>query len=231
LADTFAAYAAAGLNNTQLYKQTHHQAQHMVSLVERLEQSYDHTLITLSSALDVRDRETKGHSQRVADLFLVLVREMDLPEAQWTNLYRGALLHDVGKIGVPDAILHKPGKLDKHEWEVMRQHPEIGYHILQNVDFLGKGLDIVRYHQEKYDGTGYPHQLVGEKIPLAARIFSIVDAYDAMTSDRPYREALSHEKALQKLRENAGTQFDPQGVEAFLKLVERGLVPLLQKGQ
>jgi hypothetical protein len=185
-----------------------------------LDEAYHETLSALARALDVRDSEVRGHSQRVTELALAIAEEMGIsPESQeWQDLKHGALLHDVGKIGVPDAVLRKPDALDSQEWELMRRHPTLGHCLLFDVRFLKGAADIALYHHERYDGTGYPKGLAGDAIPLGARIFAVADAFDAITSDRPYRPALSEEEACEEIRRGSGTQFDPQVVEAFLKL-------------
>src|SRR5262249_45554790 len=185
-------------------------------LFNRLRSSYQTTLETLATALDTRDTETLGHSLRVASYTVAVARRMGVVEPELTDIYRGALLHDVGKIGVPDAILRKPGKLTPEEWVEMRRHPEIGYRILQGINFLEVPREIVLSHQEMYDGSGYPRGLKGKEIPLGARIFSVVDTLDAMTSDRPYRKALPFESARAEIRRYSRTQFDPEVVDVFL---------------
>ena len=170
------------------------------------------------AALDTRDTETQGHSVRVSDYTVVIARRMGVEDPELTEIRRGALLHDVGKIGISDAVLRKPGKLSPEEWIEMRKHPEIGYRILSGIKFLEKSLPIVIAHQERYDGSGYPRGLKGEEIPLGARIFAVVDTLDAMTSDRPYRRALSYETARQEIIRNSGIQFDPSVVEVFLSI-------------
>jgi HD-GYP domain-containing protein (c-di-GMP phosphodiesterase class II) len=148
----------------------------------------------------------------------MVAETMGLAEPDLTWIRRGAILHDVGKIGVPDAILKKPGKLDPEEWDEMRRHPEMGYRMLQHIRFLEPALDIVMSHQERYDGSGYPRGLVGDAIPLGARIFAVVDTFDAMTSDRPYRKALTIDDARNEIGEWSGRQFDPRVADAFLSL-------------
>ena len=180
-----------------------------------LADAYDATLSALSAALDERDTATEGHSRRVAAYAQVLGRAAGLTEAGLESLARGALLHDIGKIAVPDDILRKPGRLAPDEWAVMRRHPEVGAKILKDVSFLTSALPVVRYHHEHWDGSGYPEGRRAEGIDLRARIFAIVDAYDAMTSDRPYRRTLSHEEAVAEVERVSGTQFDPRLVRIF----------------
>jgi len=187
-------------------------------LFNRLKGAYETTLEALATALDARDTETLGHSQRVASYTVDVARRMGVVDPELTEIYRGALLHDVGKIGVPDAILRKPGTLTAEEWVEMRKHPEIGYRMLKGIGFLETARRIVLSHQERYDGTGYPHALRGGAIPLGARIFAVVDTFDAMTSDRPYRKALPYEAARAEIEKFSGSQFDPQVVRAFLQM-------------
>jgi putative nucleotidyltransferase with HDIG domain len=190
---------------------------------EELRTSYDGTLEALVAALDARDQETKGHSLRVSRYMLEIAREMGVVEGtqEWVDMQRGSLLHDVGKIGVSDAILLKPGKLTDDEWELMRKHPEIGYHMLRQVKFLQGPAEIILAHHERWDGQGYPKGLHEDEIPLGARIFSVVDTFDSMTSDRPYRRALSTLTAMNEIMACAGSQFDPVVVEAFLDIYEK----------
>lgn len=183
-----------------------------------IEESYKITLEALVTALDAREHETQAHSQRVREYTLTLARNLGLTDDELIQAGRGALLHDVGKIGVPDSILLKPGQLNEKEWVEMKRHPQIGYEILQSIEFLAPAAEIVLCHQERWDGRGYPNGLAGSDIPLGARIFAVVDALDAMTSDRPYRKALSFEAALKEIRSCSGTQFDPRVTDAFLGL-------------
>ncbi|HKI56908.1 MAG TPA: HD-GYP domain-containing protein [Trueperaceae bacterium] len=183
-----------------------------------LRATYDATIEGWSRALDLRDKETEGHSRRVTQLTLELARELGLGEAQLVQIRRGALLHDIGKMGVPDAILQKPGPLTEEEWAVMRRHPLLGRDLLAPIAFLGPALEIPYAHHERWDGTGYPEGLKGEQVPLAARIFAVADVYDALTSDRPYRPAWSHDRAREHIRASAGTHFDPAVVEVFLRM-------------
>ncbi|MEJ2108326.1 MAG: response regulator [Acidobacteriota bacterium] len=187
--------------------------------LQNVEESYRITLETLVAALDAREHETSAHSQRVREYTMALAQSLGLSNRDLTHLGRGALMHDVGKIGVQDSILLKPGKLTDHEWVEMKKHPQIGYDILQNIEFLAPAAEIVLCHQERYDGSGYPNALSGEKIPLGARIFAVVDTLDAMTSDRPYRKALPFETALNEIHQGSGTQFDPQVVKAFFSIL------------
>ena len=195
---------------------------HLVDLVDQrtreLQDSYESTLHALVTALDFRDNETQGHSHRVVEYAVLVAEELGVREPEMTAIRRGAILHDVGKIGVPDAILRKPGKLSPEEWAEMKRHPEIGYRMLEGIRFLRPALDIVLHHQERFDGTGYPHGLAGESIPLGARIFAVVDTFDAMTSDRPYRSALGIDAAREEIRNWKGRQFDPAVVDAFLSI-------------
>ena len=187
-------------------------------LYQRIANAYQTTLEALATALDTRDSETMGHSLRVAAYTSHIAQRLGIEGPELTEIYRGALLHDFGKIGVPDAILRKPGKLTPEEWVEMRKHPEIGYRILHGINFLENSRQIVLSHQERFDGTGYPRNLKGEEIPLGARIFCVADTLDAMTSDRPYRKALPYETARAEIEKYSGTQFDPEIVKVFLKV-------------
>jgi len=189
-------------------------------LYAELEDSYESTLEAMITALDFRDNETHGHSRRVVEYAVLVAQAMGVGEPDLSWIRRGAILHDVGKIGVSDAILRKPGKLDAAEWEEMKRHPEMGYRMLKHIKFLKPALEIVHCHQERWDGSGYPHGLKGEQIPLGARIFAAVDTFDAMTSDRPYRAALSIEAARDEIRRFSGIQFDPRVADAFLSIGE-----------
>ncbi|WP_097651546.1 PAS domain S-box protein [Candidatus Chloroploca asiatica] len=189
--------------------------------------SYDSTLAGWSQALDLRDRETEGHSSRVTLLTLQLARVLGFNEDELEHVRRGALLHDIGKIGIPDAILHKPGPLTDHEWRIMRRHPEYAYQLLQPIAFLRPALAIPYCHHEHWDGSGYPRGLKGDEIPLAARIFTIVDVWDALTSDRPYRAALSHEAAREYIEAQAGSIFDPWIVKTFLAMLDQAGAPVM----
>ncbi len=180
--------------------------------------AYDTTLEGWSAALDLRDRETEGHSQRVTNKTLQLARAMGVGAVDLKHMRRGALLHDIGKMGIPDAILYKPGPLTEAEWVIMRQHPQNAYKLLSPMTFLQPALDIPYGHHEKWDGTGYPRQLKGEEIPLSARIFAVVDVWDALRSDRPYRRGWPEDKVLAYILDQAGKHFDPEVVKAFVAL-------------
>jgi putative nucleotidyltransferase with HDIG domain len=188
--------------------------------LESLERTYSHTLEALIFALDAREHETQRHSKRVSDYTLIIAREIGVPQEDLTDIERGALLHDIGKIGISDNILLKPGKLTEPEWTEVRKHPEIGYHLLKGIDFLAKSVQLVLQHHERFDGAGYPQRLKGEDILLGARIFAIVDTFDAMTSDRPYRKALGYQAARDEIIRCSGSQFDPRISQAFLKIPE-----------
>ena len=181
-----------------------------------LERSYDITLEALGDALDLKDAETEGHSKRVTAFTIAIARAMGLPADQIRVIARGAFLHDIGKMAIPDAILRKPGALDEDEIAIMREHCYRGYQMLRKIPFLTEASDIVYSHQEKFDGTGYPRGLKGEGIPLGARIFAIADTLDAITSDRPYRPAQSLTAARQEIERWSGRQFDPDVVKVFV---------------
>lgn len=181
--------------------------------------AYDKTLEGWSAALDLRDEETEGHTQRVTEMTVKLAEKMGISKRDLVYVRRGALLHDIGKMGIPDHILLKPGKLTDEEWETMRKHPIYAYELLKPIEYLGPALDIPYCHHEKWDGSGYPRGLAGENIPLAARIFAIVDIYDALTSNRPYRAAWSKEKTLEHIQSLSGSHLDPEVVKAFLNFI------------
>lgn len=185
-----------------------------------LEVAYDSTLEGWVKALDLKDDQTKGHTQRVTELASSLAVKMGVSRNELIHVHRGALLHDIGKMGIPDSILLKPGELNDEETEIMKQHPGLAYEWLHSIPYLRPALDIPYAHHEKWDGSGYPRGLEGDSIPLNARIFAVVDVWDALNSDRPYRKAWTSEKALDYIREQSGTHFDPQVVEAFLALIE-----------
>ena len=202
--------AAIAIDNSSLFKDLQE------SNIE-LTQAYDATIQGWSRALDLRDKETEGHTQRVTELTIKLGHQFGLSENELVHLRRGALLHDIGKMGVPDAILLKPGSLTDEEWIIMRKHPTFAYEMLSPIHYLQSALDIPYCHHEKWDGTGYPRGLSGDQIPFAARIFAVVDVWDALTSDRPYREAWPEEKVLDHIRSLVGTHFDPQVAKVCLE--------------
>ena len=184
-----------------------------------LEQAYETTLEGWSATLDLRDKETEGHTQRVTEMTVQLARVFGLSEKEIVNVRRGALLHDIGKMGIPDGILLKPDRLTAEEWSIMRMHPIYAYQLLYPIKYLHPALDIPYCHHEKWDGTGYPRGLKGEQIPLAARLFAVVDVWDALTSERPYRLAWTREKALSYILKDSEPHFDPRVVEAFVTFI------------
>ncbi len=194
-------------------------AQKIIGLNTELMQAYDATIEGWSRALDLRDKETEGHCQRVTELTVRLARSLRLSEGEIVPIQRGALLHDIGKMGVPDQILLKPGPLTGDEWAVMRLHPTYAYEMLSPIDFLHSALTIPWCHHEKWDGTGYPRGLAGMDIPLAARLFAVADVWDALRSNRPYRAGWPPERVLEHLASLSGTHFDPQAVAAFLQMM------------
>jgi response regulator RpfG family c-di-GMP phosphodiesterase len=196
------------------------------SAKKEVENSYQLTLKALVQALETRDYETLGHSERVVTFSLRLGHELGLSETELKNLELGAVLHDIGKIGVPDAILRKPAKLTEEEWTKMRLHPIHGQKILRNLPFLENAAEVVMQHHECWDGSGYPHGLRGETINIGARVFAVVDAFDAIVSDKIYRKGRSYEEAIAELDRCSGTQFDPQIVEAFKKVPQEDWLAL-----
>jgi len=185
-----------------------------------LERSYDITLEALGDALDLKDAETEGHSKRVTAFTIAIARAMGVSKEEISVIARGAFLHDIGKMAIPDAILRKPGALSPDEITIMREHCYRGYQMLKKIPFLAEAAEIVYSHQERFDGTGYPRQLKGDEIPLGARIFSVADTLDAITSDRPYRAAQTVGAARKEIENWSGRQFDPQVVETFLSMPE-----------
>jgi putative nucleotidyltransferase with HDIG domain len=212
--DSLAGQAAIAIDNITLYNDLQRTNMDLVM-------AYDATIEGWARALELRDMETEGHSRRVVDLTLKMARQMGISDREQAHVRRGALLHDIGKMGVPDAILQKPGKLNDEEWQIMHQHPVYAFDWLSSIKYLHLALDIPYCHHERWDGTGYPRGLRAEQIPLAARIFAIVDVWDALLSDRPYRKAWSEEKAIEHICEQSGKHFDPQVVDVFLQIVGR----------
>jgi len=215
---TLANQAAIALERSILLSESRQQAKQLEAAYAELEITYDRTLTALMSALDARDRETEGHSTRVSRLTCLLGEEIGLSGQQLKALERGALLHDIGKIGISDTVLHKPGKLTDEEWKIMRIHPDIGARIVEGIPFLQDTLPVIRYHHERWDGSGYPMGLKNTEIPIQARIFAIADVFDALTSKRTYRNKSSAEEAIQYIKEQAGILFDPLIVEALTKI-------------
>ena len=202
------------------YRRIAEQQDELKALNKQLLVAYNKTIEGWSKALDLRDRETEGHTQRVTDLTMIFAKAVGFSEADLEHVRRGALLHDVGKLGIPDSILHKADKLSAEEWQIMRQHPVYAYQWLSSIDFLEPALSIPYSHHEKWDGSGYPLGKKGTEIPITARLFAIVDVWDALCSDRPYRQAMSKADALEYIRSQSGIHFDPDLTKIFIDLVK-----------
>jgi putative nucleotidyltransferase with HDIG domain len=211
---TLAGQAAIAIDNATLFE-------NLEDANRELLQAYDATIEGWSRALDLRDKETEGHTLRVTEMTLILAHKFNFADEELQHIRWGALLHDIGKLGVPDSILLKPGTLTEEESVNMRKHPTLAYEMLLPIHYLQAALDIPYCHHEKWDGTGYPRALKGEAIPLAARLFAIVDVWDALTNDRPYRAAWTREEATQYIIDQSEKHFDPKVVEPFLDLVRR----------
>ncbi|MEO8288094.1 MAG: HD domain-containing phosphohydrolase [Chloroflexota bacterium] len=230
LLEAMADTAAVAVENVRLYEAERKKTDLLKRAYEELHNTYQATLQALTGLLDSRDTATRGHSSRVVALTMRLAKAVGIIDPQrLRTIEQGALLHDVGKIGVADAILRKPGPLDAVEWSEMRAHPELGYRMLKNIEFLKDALPIVRYHHERYNGTGYPYGLEGKEIPLDARIFAVADAFDAITSERPYKRARTYEQAIAILKEEAGKFFDPNVVAAFIKVPKEEWLEILHR--
>ncbi len=201
------------------YRKLMKQQADLLQIHRELQDAYEATLKGWVRALDLRDNETEHHSRRVTLLTVELARLMGMSDNELIHVRRSALLHDIGKIGVPDHILHKPGPLTEEEWVIMRKHPQFAHDMLAPIEYLRSALDIPYCHHERWDGTGYPRGLKGEQIPLIARIFAVIDVWDALSSDRPYRKAWPYEKIVAHMREQSGTHFDPKAVELFLQMM------------
>jgi response regulator RpfG family c-di-GMP phosphodiesterase len=210
--ETIAQSAAIAMESSQNFEKLQRSNQELI-------QAYDDTLVGWVSFLDLRDKETEGHTLRAQEITLKICSSFNFSPEELLHIRRGALLHDIGKVGVPDAILNKPGALNDEEWTVMKKHPVFAYQMLYPITYLRPALDIPYCHHEKWDGSGYPRGLRGDEIPLAARIFAIVDVFDALMSDRPYRKAWKLSDALKHIREGAGSHFDPEIVEKCLELL------------
>jgi putative nucleotidyltransferase with HDIG domain len=210
--ETLAGQAAIAIDNSMLFEE-------LQQTNLNLSMAYDATIEGWSKALDLRDQETEGHTLRVTQTTLELAGRMGVNSGEMVHIRRGALLHDIGKMAVPDSILRKPGPLTEEEWSIMRKHPEFAFEMLSPIAYLRQALDIPYSHHERWNGSGYPRQLGGEQIPKTARIFAVVDAWDALLSDRPYRKAWTKDASIEYIRQNSGVLFDPQVVEAFLLMV------------
>ena len=211
LLEALAGQTAIALDNASLFED-------MQQSNQELRLAYDTTIEGWSRALDLRDKETQGHSRRVTEMTVALARKFGLSAEEIDHVRRGALLHDIGKMGIPDAVLLKPGPLTAEEWTLMRRHPTFAYDLLRPIAYLRRALDIPYCHHEKWDGSGYPQGLRGDQIPLAARIFAIADVWDALRSDRPYRKGWSDDQVREHIRSLAGTHFDPRVAAAFEEL-------------
>jgi HD-GYP domain-containing protein (c-di-GMP phosphodiesterase class II) len=210
--DTLAGQAAIAIDNAVLFEGLQR------SNVE-IAVAYDATIEGWSRALELRDEATEGHTQRVTEMTLQLGRALGVGENELVHVRRGALLHDIGKMGIPDNILLKPGPLTEAEWQIMRRHPGYAYEMLSSIAYLRPALDIPYCHHERWNGTGYPRKLKGEEIPLSARIFAVVDVWDALRSERPYRPAWPEEKVYADILAQSGQHFDPRAVRAFAQMM------------
>jgi HD-GYP domain-containing protein (c-di-GMP phosphodiesterase class II) len=206
--------AAIALENSRLFEG-------MQKANRELSKAYDETIEGWSHALDLRDHETEGHTRRVTELTIRLAKEFGIHGEELAQIRRGSLLHDIGKMGVPDYILLKPGVLTENEWEIMRKHPQYAYDLIFPISYLRPSIDIPYCHHERWNGSGYPRGLNGKEIPFSARIFAVVDVWDALTSDRPYRQAWADDKTLKYIEERSGVEFDPKVVDYFIRLIRR----------
>ncbi|MBX3096611.1 MAG: HD-GYP domain-containing protein [Fimbriimonadaceae bacterium] len=218
-----AAFAGTMLERNALEDEKRRFADGLQAAHQELLRAYDETVLGWTRALDLRDKITEGHTQRVTELTVKLARRFGFTEKQVISIRRGALLHDIGKVGIPDSILLKDAGLTNDEWDVMRTHTTLAYDMLRPIGFLKDSLDIPHCHHERWDGKGYPQGLKGEQIPLPARVFAVVDVWDALTSDRPYRGAMPHEEAKALILDGSGTQFDPTVVAAFISMLDEEL--------
>ena len=214
---TISGQAAIAIDNAIMFKEL------QISNIE-LNLAYDVTIEGLSRALDLRDKETEEHTRRVTEITLKLASALDVAEADMIHIRRGSILHDIGKVAIPDQILFKRGPLLEDEWKIMRRHPDIAVELLSPVSYLTQALDIPHWHHEKWDGTGYPDRLAKEQIPFSARLFAFADVYDALTSDRPYRPAWRKQDAIQYIESQSGQHFDPNMMPVFMGLVQTGAI-------
>ncbi|MFQ5560636.1 MAG: HD-GYP domain-containing protein, partial [Nitrospinota bacterium] len=212
--DSLATHAAIAIDNATLFS-------NLQQSNTELTIAYDTSIEGWAKALDLRDRETEGHSRRVTAMTLDMAEEIGIDDTDMVHIRRGALLHDIGKMGIPDNILLKPGPLTEEEWKIMKCHPQYAYELLSPIKYLVPAVDIPYCHHEKWDGTGYPRSLKGENIPLAARVFSIVDVWDALSSDRPYRKAWDISRVLDHVKSLSGTDFEPDLVRLFFQCLEK----------
>jgi putative two-component system response regulator len=189
-------------------------------MLVQLQQAYEASLIVLANAIELRDRYTRGHVERVRDLSILIAEQLSISESQINVLRFGAILHDIGKIYIRENVLRKPGPLNEQEWAEMKRHPEIGAELLERIPYLIEAKPIIHYHHERWDGKGYPVGLQCEEIPLEARIVSVADSYDAMTTDRVYHAAIEPENAIEEIRVSSGLRYDPTIVDAFLNVIE-----------
>ena len=209
-----------GITRLNRYRKLLNERANLEEAHEKLLSAYDATIEGWSHAMDLRDKETEGHTLRVTELSEKLGKIMGIENEELVYMRRGSLLHDIGKLGVPDAILLKPDKLTDEEWVIMHQHPKYAYDMIQPIEYLRPALDIPYCHHKKWDGSGYPRGLKGNDIPLQARIFAIIDVWDALTSDRPYRPAWDRKKVLEYIKNQSGKHFDPHVVDQFIKMME-----------
>jgi response regulator RpfG family c-di-GMP phosphodiesterase len=210
-----------------LYAAERDRTRELERVLGELHEAYISTMETLAHLVEAKDADTRLHLDRTSKYGIALTRLIDPELAENPEVAQGFLLHDIGKVSIPERILTKPGPLYASEWAHMRTHPLVGARIVSSLRFLGPAVDVIRCHHEKFDGSGYPHALSGDQIPLAARIFAVVDAFDAMTSDRPYRNAMPAEDATREIAQCSGTHFDPEVVEPFLIMAEEFLSPAL----
>jgi ribonuclease P protein subunit RPR2 len=204
----------------ELYRLERARSSELEKVLERLQESYLATMKSLAQVIEAKDQTTHGHLERTQAYGIALARRIDPALVDRPAVGYGFFLHDIGKVGIPEHILGKEGPLDAGEWDVMRRHPVLGAQIVAPISFLEEAVELIRHHHEWFDGTGYPDRLAGEEIPLEARIFSVADSFDAMTSDRPYRRRMELAPALDEITTGAGTQFDPEVVKVFVEMVE-----------